>query len=402
MDNRTEILKELENLLTRKKGKDYYATKLGITVAEVEELMKELKDTSVKTIENTNEEVYKHNIEKGTIEVSSYYEFPPSEEDVIKDHNIDTNNYKLSSFWSKATPNGWLVSALFSKLSQKEQFSTEFTEFLKTYTPPAHTITITNTSSPKLVNGCLILNQQDLHANKYDIEGDNSITDRFDRIIEVYKNTIIKAKTTSKLEKIMYIIGSDCFNSEFNNMTTKGTPQQNILPYHVSFQAICDFQTKIIDILLANSNDVEVIYMPGNHDHFVGFHMVSWLKAFYRKQSNLTIDITTDFTKYRQYSNTAMCFNHGDVQKPATLAQNFPVEFKYGWATSDHYAIFTGDKHHELVKSMGAIKFYQLPSLSRSKSSWDSKQGYSTTPAEMISFLITEKKGITSVFKEII
>lgn len=402
MDNRTEILAELEILLKRKKSKAFYATKLGISLSEVDNLLKELSNKPTENTVEPGEEVLKFNLEKGTIETSSYYTYAPSEEDIIKRHKINTKNYKLSSFWSKSHAKGFLVSALFSKISNKETFSLEFTDFLKGYTPKSHLITVTSGFSPKLSNGCLVLNQQDLHANKYDIAGENDITDRFDRVLEAYVATINKAKITNKLDKIIYVIGSDCFNSEFNNMTTKGTPQQNILPYHVSFQAICDFQTKVVDTLLANCNEVEIIYMPGNHDEYVGFHMISWLKAYYRNQSKLSVDISTDYTKYRQYSNTAMCFNHGDVQKPIMLAQNFPVEFKYGWATSDHYAIFTGDKHHELVKSMGAIKFYQLPSLSKSKSNWDSKQGYSTTPAEMISFLITEKKGITSIFKEII
>lgn len=398
------LLEELRALVTRKKSKQFYAEKLGVTVTEVEALMQELREqTPVYDPASSYGCQINNNLDKGTIEVSTYYAQPPTPEQVIADHKIDTKQYKLSNYWSKQKSDGWQVSALFTKLPSTEEFTNKFAEFLTTYTPQNQVGIMYNvgTQSP-LPNGCLILNKQDQHINKYDTLGNNDITDRFNEIFTATEGAVNKAKITNRLEKIIYVVGGDQFNSEWTNLTTKGTPQENILPYHVSFQAICDHETKVIDMLLLHAMEVEVVYVPGNHDQYVGFHMVSWLKVYYRNQYNLSVDIAPDFTKYRQYSNTAMCFNHGDVQKPAMLAQNFPVAFKQGWATSDHYAIFTGDKHVELSKAIGAIKFYQIPALSKAKSQWDMKNGYSTTPAEMTSFLITEGKGITSIFKEVL
>lgn len=399
LEKREEVLEELKSLLTQKRSKEWYAEKLGVTLAEAEDLIKECKGVELKVIDSS-EVTIKHNLEKGTVEVNAYYEYPPSEAQVTEDHQIDTKLYKLSSFWSKGTSKGWLVSAFFSKIAAKEEFADKFSDFISNYQSSHKQITNINFSS-KLEKGCLILNHQDAHLNEYDINGANNISDRFDKLYNTTVNTINKAKVTNKIEKIIYVIGSDCFNSEWTGTTTKGTIQQNILTYDKSFQLICDFQTKVIDTLLHSAVEVEVVFIPGNHDQYVGFHMVSWLEAYYRNQKNLAIDISTDFTKYRQYSNTAMCFNHGDVQKPATLAQNFPVQFKHGWATSDHYIVYTGDKHSELAKSFGAIKFYQLPALALGRSSWSSKQGY-ITPPEMVSFLITEGKGLTSIFKEVL
>ena len=126
------------------------------------------------------------------------------------------------------------------------------------------------------------------------------------------------------------------------------------------------------------------------------------VSAYYKNQAGVTIDTSFNFTKYFRYDNTAVMLNHGDVQKPEKLAQNFPIEFKQEWGLCDHYFIMTGDRHTEHSKSIGGIKFYQIPALSKAKSMWDLKQGYTTTPAEMTSFLITEGKGITDIYKEVL
>ena len=82
---------------------------------------------------------------------------------------------------------------------------------------------------PKFVDGksnaMLVINKQDSHLNKYDIDGDNNILDRLSTIM--YKVEVIanQAQLSNNLEQITYIIGSDEFNSEYSGATTKGTPQ---------------------------------------------------------------------------------------------------------------------------------------------------------------------------------
>ncbi len=396
-----QMLEQLRVLLKSKKSKSEYASKLGITVQEVEKLLEELREENNYNVKgeyiSTTADQIHYNMDKGTIEISTSYDHPPTPEEVIKDHKIDSKEYKLSNYWSKAKGSGWFVSAFFTKLSKVEESINNFEEFLQTYRSQHTPVKIDQVYS--LYNkACLILNKQDAHLNKYDIDGKNDIIERFTQIREKTLNILTKASVTCKLEKIVYVIGSDQFNSEWTGTTTKGTPQQNILPYQVAFQAICDHETQIINMLLRFSK-VEVIYMPGNHDEYVGFHMVSWLKAFYRNQDNLDIDISSDYTKYISYSNTAICLNHGDAQKPEKLAQNFPIEYKR-FSLCNHHIILTGDKHSEISRHIGGIKFYQIPALSTSKSLWDSKNGYTTTKAEMNAFLIEEGEGMTAIYKQ--
>lgn len=400
--------KELLLNYIRENGKDKtwseLADEFGFSSGDVVRLFVKRKLGKVQeTVSNSkidNEESTFYNLDKGEIKFSHIWDHAPTPEEVIAHHKVDTKKWRLSNVWAKMTPKGYLTSALFSQLKGEDKILTEFTEFLKSYKSPHIPIKSGGNNKGSLPKGALIVNKQDFHGNKRDINGDNDIIDRFNDYKKALSKTLINANKLVSLEKIIYIVGSDEFNSEFTETTTKGTPQQNILPYNVSFNLICKHEVEIINILLEHSSNLEVVYLQGNHDEFVGFHMVSWLTAYYRNQSNLSIDMTMDCTKYRSVYDTALCINHGDVQKPERLAQNFPVQYKEGFAKASYWVILTGDKHTELSRSIGGIKFYQISSLSKASSHWDQKNGYDLGRAEMTSFLIEEGKGINYIIKE--
>lgn len=391
------MIEQLQALLKQKKSKEFYASKLGISVDEVTELMKELKDTKE---DLTIEASYKHNIDAGTYQVEAYYEDPPTPEVVIRDHKIDITKFKLSAYYSKQKPKGWLVTALFKNITEEELLDNKFLDFLKSYKPES-SVSNRTTKSVELGPGALILNKQDFHANKRDsYYGDNDIFDRFSTYENNVSKTLSRANKFTNLESITYIIGSDHFNSEVTGATVKGTIQANILDYQVSFQLVCEHEVRVIQSLLESSDKVNIIYLVGNHDMCVSFHMASWLKVYFRNDSRINVDISSDFTKYFNLFDTAVCINHGDVQKPERLAQNFPLEYKEGFGIAEFHIILTGDRHTELTRDIGGIKFYQIPALSKAKGTWEKQMGYTTTHAQMTSFLIEPGNGVSVILKE--
>ena len=341
-----------------------------------------------------------HSLDKGTLEISSIYSQPPTPEIIIKDHKLDTKKWKLSRFWSKQVASGWRVSALFSDLPQEQKVAQSFGSFLQDYKPKYKGV-IPPIPKNNLPKGTLFINKQDAHLNKKDeASADNDIFDRFDKYFGVLESSVEDVCKVSKLEKALYVIGSDHFNSEITGMTVRGTPQTNILTYHTSFQLVCDHEVKIIDYLLSKSDKVDVIYLIGNHDACVSFHMASWLRVYFRDDKRVNIDISPEYTKYLKVYDSIICINHGDVQKPEKLAQNFAYETKE-WIKDCNYSyIITGDKHHELSKDFGAIKWYQIAASSTAKSNWDKQCGHTTTPALMTTFLLRENEGASLIVKK--
>lgn len=396
---RGDLLRRLEKMKSWKKSNSFYAERLGINVKEVEDLMKELnKDEEIPDL---GESTFSQNFEKDEIKVSKIYDFPPKPEDVIEAHKIDTNKWKLSQIWIKQTAKGYLTSASFTPKKSSELTVQDFSSIVKAVTPlPKILVKASKEGNPPKVS--LILPKQDAHFNKLDVNGENDINKRFQRIEEATYKMVKKAGIGNTLEKITYIVGSDQFNSEWTSETTKGTPQANILTYQDAFLKIGQHESTIINHLLSNANKVDVLFIPGNHDEYVGWHLVTWLQALFSNTKRIRFDISPKNRKYERFGNSAIMYNHGDVLKAKDLAHKFPIEFKHEWSNCDNYFVFVGDKHNELSSDIHGIKFFQIPALSKARGQWDDKQGHTCTKAEMTAFVITENNGISDVYKEIL
>lgn len=396
----TNLINELRELLNQKKSKEYYARRLNISVGRVNDLLDEIRgvkeEDDVDPLSNSSKRL---NLDKGELEVNTFYDHEPSPEEVMIDHKIDETKWKLSAYWSKAKGKGWQVSALFRKLEGQANLQEQFIDFLKDYKPQAKALPNSKYTKQDYLGACLIINPTDAHYNKFDRRGNNNIEERFANSIEKIKTILDRASACNNLEKVIYCTSGDMFNSEHDNNTTHGTPQQNILTHNEGFEAICNNEVNVINLISQYTSDVEVIHIPSNHDFYMSWYMVKWLEAYFRESKNITVDSTDKYSKYRKYSNTAICLNHGYKVKPEKLAANFPIEFKEHWSECDNYVILVGDLHCDLSKEINGIQFYRLAQASNSISKWDEENGYTLSKGVISGFLIETDKGITNIIK---
>ena len=409
MDNHQKLLNQLRQIIHMKKSVDFYAKRLGVSIEMIELLKRELRErvmTDPSQVSTDQIVKCEEDIDNGTKEiVYNSSEEIRSLDDLIEKCNIDVTKWDVSkyvqNYWGNSKSPHWQVKAWISRKKEDQLFQENFIKFLSNYKPSVKKTFVSEDNGKP--DACLILNKQDAHLNKYDIEGSNNIEWRGISIERKVETILSQAKLSNNLTTITYIIGSDEFNSEWTNMTTKGTPQQNTDDYQKSFEEICNHELCMIYLLMENANYVEIIYVPGNHDEYVGWHLIKWLEAYFRNQvedERITFNTETNYRKYVTYGSTAMMFNHGDVIKPAKLASIFPMEFRDEWSYYDHFYIFTGDKHHELSQDFNGIKFYQIPAFSKAKSQWDNKNGYTCSKAEVTAFLIEMEQGMTNIFKQ--
>lgn len=409
------LLDQLQQMLNWKKSKKFYAEKLGITESEVDDLLREIRKNS-ESIRNEAEVSnyigqleeaivrFEEDLVRGTGEVVfNSQEEIRSLDDLVAKCKIDTSKWEVTkyvqNYWGNGEQPHWQVKAWLGRKSNEQVFQDSFVEFLDSYLPVSQHIMPPESHSGK-ADGALVINKQDAHYNKLDVEGNNDINERFARTTYRVKTILNQAGLSNNLSKVIYIIGSDEFNSEFTGTTTKGTKQDNIADYHTSFQKICDHEVAMVTMLLSHADEVDVIYVAGNHDEFVGWHMVNWLKTYFRNTERVTFDCSPRYRKYISYGVSAMMFNHGDAIKPAKLASIFPMEYKDEWSNHEVFYIFTGDKHHEVSLDFNGIKFYQIPAFSNAKSGWDEKNGYTCARGEVTAFLIDYNDGMTNIFKQ--
>jgi len=334
------------------------------------------------------------------IEVESEQQIKTLDE-LIQKTNIDLNVFKIVKWVQNFWNNMYQVKVWLAPISKTEDFTNKFISFLSTYHPTSPII-VPPTTTRLIQSASLIINRQDAHYNKQDIGNNNWLQLHFLNIENAIISHLDKALLTNNLDVIYYVIGSDQFNSEWTLATTKGTPQQNNDSYHNSFNDICEHEVKIITTMLKKAHNVHILYVPGNHDEYVGWHLIKWLTAYFRNDPRLSFDITPNYRKYVKYNSNGIMFNHGDAIKPEKLASLFPIEFKKHWSDCENYYIFTGDKHHQFSKDINGIQFFQLPACSDAVSKWDDKNGYVTSKAELVSFVINKYTGLTDTYRTIV
>jgi hypothetical protein len=367
MSENQSLLLQLQQLLNWKKSKKFYAEKLGITEEEVNELLKELKNTDEKEEENINinSSTRKTNNEKGTIESVLILSFEPKDDiELAKLHKIDLTKYVITNYWSKLLPNGKFTSSVFSKRKQLQDYSSEdFSKFLENYKPAEITIKQINSSDHK-EDVDLEISIADFHLAKKTLEGE-TIQDKKQQFMCVLLELLNKATASFNIKTIVFPISNDFFHTDnYQNQTTNNTPQDVLTGYDNEYEEGFDLLVTAISILNAHADNVEVILVQGNHDRTKSFYLAHALDVYFSNKINITFQREHSTTKVVVVGNTFIGYHHGNCK-----IEDLPLLFATGknseaFGCSKYREVHTGDKHHYMAKEVKGVRIQQMPSLS--------------------------------------
>lgn len=238
---------------------------------------------------------------------------------------------------------------------------------------------------------CLEIFITDFHINRLQLNG-KSLEDRCVEYISLITNTIEKVKKLYVIDKIVFVVGSDMFNSDgFHAETKNRTPQNNLVHFDKAFEAAFNITIQAIDYLMLHCNFIDVITLVGNHDTTSSYYLGKSIEAYYRNYigAKIKFDCSFDVRKIYTYGKSSWIYHHGN-EKPEFIVQQFanffPTEF-----TNKYVEIHTGDRHHSLVKEFGRVTFRQFPTAS-SSDMWTMEKGYYNTP-KAISQIYDFEKG---------
>jgi hypothetical protein len=325
----------------------------------------ELENTLVDAINQNKEKVveFRENLEDGTAEIKGIaFAEPQSPEEIIRILKIDTEKWKLSSYWNKQHKDYWLISAMVThkKLEPQDFLLETLKNFKPKYTPVAK-VHINDKFSDPTVG---VLSIQDLHFGK---EGNLTVADDFKLAIE---NLVLRAYSSHKVDKIVYVIGGDLLNMDtFGGLTTKGTPVDSDQRAQDAYNDAFDAMFWSVNYIKQFCNDLQVVYLPGNHDRLSSYHLVHALSKCFN-EPNITFDATYAERKVVVYGDNFFAFEHGDVTKKMTAlvyATEFPVE----WGRTLYRTCYTGHFHTKKVtefvtdNEVHGFAIKHLPSLSK-------------------------------------
>lgn len=108
----------------------------------------------------------------------------------------------------------------------------------------------------------------------------------------------------------------------------------------------------LIDRALEICDDIELLYIPGNHDVTSSFNLTVALAQRYRFDNRIKVDLSMNPRKYRLHGGTLLGFDHGSTQgaNPNQLLLAFSTEAQKYWTRSTYREIQVGDKHQRWEK----------------------------------------------------
>lgn len=367
MSENQSLLYRLEELLTQKKSKKFYAEKLGISEYEVNELMKELreKDNEPTDVLRNYTEERKVNVEKGTIESTIVSDFDPKDDiELAKLHKINLDKYIITNYWSKMLPSGKFTSSIFSKRKQPQDYSPEdFAKFLENYKP-------NNISITKLPNFKDVVNVEisisDYHLAKRCVDGDNSPETRALRYFNVAQSLINNVVANYHIDTVVLPISNDFFHTDnYQHQTTQGTPQDTIMDYSEEYELGFSVLVDTINMLRQYSSNVVVVLVQGNHDRTKSFYLAHALEVFFRDTIDVDFIREHSVIKGLTLGNTFIGWHHGNckIEDLPLLFATHP-QYSKSFGEAKYREVHTGDKHHYMAKEIKGVRIQQMPSLS--------------------------------------
>lgn len=327
----------------------------------------DLENQLVDAINQNKEKVveFKENLDEGTAEIKGVaFTEPKSPEEIIRILKIDTEKWQLSTYWNKEHKGYWLVSAMVSrkKLTQADRIAEVLESFQPQYTPVAEVHINENYALPTVG----VLSVQDLHFGK---EGNFSVTKDFR---EAISNLVVKAYHSHRLERLIFVFGGDILNMDtFHGTTTKGTPVDSDQRAQDCYNEAFDSMYWGINFMSQFCNQLDVVYVPGNHDRLSSYHLAHAISKSFTGATNIKFHVEYAERKVITFGDNFFAFEHGDVKSkntPLVYATEFPKE----WGETKYRTCYTGHWHKKRVTEFVsedethgfAIKI--LPSLSRS------------------------------------
>ena len=283
-------------------------------------------------------------------------------------------NLVLKSKWEVQTKGGGIetLKSYTNNITpiQIKQFRDSIIEDISKYSP-VNQFKFTKKSVNQ--NNVLLLSLPDYHIGRETLSMD---------IVEKYINVlsnIISKTDMSTIEKIVYVIGNDFFNSDSNYATTKGTPQFDFNTWTETWNFGKNLLLHSVEFLKQFNLPIDIINVPGNHDANKMFYLGDLVSSYFRNDTQIKVDNRTQLFKEYIYGNSLLMFEHGEMREgdyPLIMASEFPKQ----WGDSKFRYTFCGHLHHQIVKEFRGNCFVKfLPSLAKS-STWELSKGYKTSP----------------------
>lgn len=178
-------------------------------------------------------------------------------------------------------------------------------------------------------------------------------------------------------KKVLIISGGDILHTDNYQSTTASGTQLETTDMNQAWEDAFDFFDLVIDKSLDHAEEVEVIYVPGNHDTTVGQTLFKALTRLYQKEDRLTIDDAQEMFKATLLGHNFIGATHGLKRNKKDYPMLFATQFSQLWGTEGVQTreTFVGHLHHEWTADMNGLVIRQMPTRNETDQ-WHKDKGF--------------------------
>lgn len=204
------------------------------------------------------------------------------------------------------------------------------------------------------------------------------------------------------IDKILFVVGNDYFNSDNANQTTHaGTPQTDDHRWQKVFAGGVALLVETIDYM-AQFAPVEVMVIQGNHDWERIFYAGTVLEARYANCEYVNVNNIPTPRKYYKYGKNLLGFTHGNNEKVNDLPMIMAQEASADWAATRYREFHLGHLHHNETKTWISDKDYIGVKVRRMRSltsndAWHNMKGYVGQTQSAETYVWDKEYGLVSV-----
>jgi hypothetical protein len=148
---------------------------------------------------------------------------------------------------------------------------------------------------------------------------------------------------------------------------------------------------------LAQIAPVRVIQVSGNHDYVASFSLGHVLKAYYRNNENVSVEVNPSPYKFYKFGANLIGFDHGHHIKAGKLAGLMAQHCREHWATTSFREWHLGDQHRKgtgspVVMEEQGVSVEYLPALTP-PNGWHKLKGFNWQQRGAMGFVWDHDEG---------
>lgn len=213
-------------------------------------------------------------------------------------------------------------------------------------------------------------------GNNYDLE-------IAERLYRTAFRSLVEDVKHYRIAKAVIAVGNDYLHVDnAARQTTAGTPMDTDGRLHKIVDVATAAKISAIEYLLNHCDEIEVLYVGGNHDRLTSYFVCRETKAYFRNCERVKVDVSPIMRKRIHWGSNLIAFTHGDgLRDPRSLPTVMATEWPNEWAASTTREWHLGHLHTSkrfVTKDMDeafGVRMRWLSALSGTDA-WHYENGY--------------------------